>query len=256
MHQGRLGPRVLIRRIGVVTLLPEMFDALDFGVLGRAKQNSIFDFLLSNPRDFADGVHRQVDDRPYGGGPGMVMSYKPLVEALEDLKRRMLMMPKVIYASPQGKKVNHDYLKRFNQSTESVIFVAGRYEGVDERFLLGHVDEEWSIGDFVLSGGELAIMTFIDSLARFLPGCVGHQASVEQDSFASGLLDHPHYTRPEVVDGMRVPRVLLEGNHQAIKSWRYEQALKATVVKRPDLLLDRIMTEDEKKLVEQLQSEL
>lgn len=227
---------------GVVTLFPEMFKALtDFGVTGKAVEQQILQISLQNPRDFATDVHKTVDDRPYGGGPGMVMKVAPLRAAINALRQQVVasdaaVTPKVIALSPQGIRVTQSDIQRLVSETQHVIFVAGRYEGIDERLYALEVDEEWSLGDYVISGGELAAMVMIDALARLIPGVLGHAGSALEDSFVTNLLDCPHYTRPEVVDGLQVPEVLLSGNHLRIAKWRQEQQLERTRLRRPDLL--------------------
>jgi tRNA (guanine37-N1)-methyltransferase len=222
--------------LGVITLLPEMLEALNYGVVGRSIRQGLVKINHWNPREWSLGVHHQVDDKPYGGGPGMVMMYKPLAEAIQHAKANMPKSCKTIYLSPQGRKICQQDLNVIAQNEQALLFVTGRYEGIDERIITTHVDEEWSLGDFVLSGGELAAMAFIDALVRLLPGSLGHHDSAEQDSFMNGLLDHPHYTRPETIAGMNVPTVLLSGNHNAITQWRRKQSLGRTWLKRPDLL--------------------
>jgi tRNA (guanine37-N1)-methyltransferase len=222
-------------RLGIVTLFPEMFAALtDYGVVGRAFREGICSLQCWNPRDFTTDRHKTVDDRPYGGGPGMVMRVEPLAAAVA-AARQTLPEAKVIYLSPQGKVLAQSGVNGLAHSSQ-LILVAGRYEGVDERFIQGCVDEEWSIGDYVLSGGELAAMVLVDAMVRQLPGVLGHDESAQQDSFSEGLLDCPHYTRPESWDGREVPAVLLGGNHEKIRRWRQEQALQRTRERRPDLL--------------------
>ena len=220
-------------KIDILTLFPEMFSALDYGIVGRAKKNTKISVDYWNPRDFTQDKTGRVDDRPYGGGPGMVMQVQPLRDTLK--KIREINKGKVIYLSPQGKLIDQAALKQFSLQQE-LILISGRYEGIDERIIEHDVDEEWSIGDYVLSGGELAAMVMIDGLTRLLPDVLGDAESASQDSFSEALLDYPHYTRPEEIDGQRVPDVLLSGNHQAILKWRKEQALLKTTVKRPDLL--------------------
>lgn len=220
--------------IEIITLLPEMFTALNYGVIGRAIDQKIVNLNCLNPRDFTHDKHRTVDDRPYGGGPGMLMKVEPLRDAIRDAKNRQK-EAKVIYVSPQGKVFDQQAAKEM-ATRQSMIFVAGRYEGVDERLLETEIDEEWSIGDYVVSGGELPIMVMLDAILRLLPGVLGHEESAEQDSFMSGLLDCPHYTRPELVDERQVPEVLLNGNHAEIMRWRLKQALGRTYLRRPDLL--------------------
>jgi len=222
-------------KFAVITLFPEMFTALtEQGVVGRAFRESKASLLCVNPRDFTTDKHQTVDDRSYGGGPGMVMRAEPLAAALAYVKQQ-LPEAKVIYLSPQGKQLNQEATQQF-ASRHEMIFVAGRYEGVDERFIQSCVDEEWSIGDYVLSGGELAAMVLMDAVVRLLPGVLGHQESAAQDSFSEGLLDCPHYTRPESWNEQRVPEVLLSGDHEAIRRWRREQSQQRTQQRRPDLL--------------------
>ena len=222
--------------LGVVSLLPEIFASLQYGVTGRAIEQGLAKIDYWNPREWASRPYRQVDDKPYGGGPGMVMMYEPLHEAIACARNQMPSTCRTIYLSPQGRVIQQADLNQLAEKKQSLLFIAGRYEGIDERIISHHVDEEWSLGDFVLSGGELAAMVFIDALVRLLPGCLGHQASAQQDSFMNGLLDHPHYTRPAVIDGAGVPEVLLGGNHRDIERWRRKQSLGKTWLKRPDLL--------------------
>jgi tRNA (guanine37-N1)-methyltransferase len=227
-------------KVVVVTLFPEMFEAItEYGVSGRAVANGLLSLHCINPREFTHDRHQTVDDRPYGGGPGMVMMVEPLkkaVQAAQDwLFERAAAKPKVIYLSPQGRKLDQAGVMELGHCP-SIILVAGRYEGVDERFIRSVVDEEWSVGDYVLSGGELPAMIVIDALTRLLPGALGDEMSAEQDSFSTGLLDYPHFTRPPVVDGERVPAVLLSGDHKKISRWRLQQSLGRTWERRPDLL--------------------
>jgi tRNA (guanine37-N1)-methyltransferase len=227
-------------RFGVISLFPEMFAALtESGVVGRAFREQKVGLQCWNPRDFTTDKHQTVDDRPYGGGPGMVMMVEPLMAAVKEAKK-ILPQAKVVYLSPQGKRLDQPAVKEFAKC-QQIILVAGRYEGVDERFIQHCVDEEWSIGDYVLSGGELAAMVLMDAVIRQLPGVLGDDQSALQDSFSEGLLDYPQYTRPETFLGsdgntQRVPEVLLSGNHEMIRRWREQQALQRTRVKRPDLL--------------------
>ena len=222
-------------RIDVVTLFPDLFEiALRNGVTGRAVQRGIVELGLWNPRDYTADKHRTVDDRPYGGGPGMVMMVQPLRETIRTA-RAAAPHSKVIYLSPQGRRLDQAAVMEL-VARPGMILVAGRYEGIDQRLIDSEIDEEWSIGDYVLSGGELAAMVMIDVVTRLLPGVLGHEQSAEQDSFTAGLLDYPHYTRPEEMDGMKVPEVLLGGDHAAIARWRLKQALGRTWLRRPDLL--------------------
>jgi tRNA (guanine37-N1)-methyltransferase len=220
---------------GVISVLPEMFTCLQQGVCGRAIEQGLARVDVWNPRDWSSRPHRQVDDKPYGGGPGMVMMYEPMHAAILHARAQMSAHSQVVYLSPQGRQVMQGDINRLAAIKQPLIFIAGRYEGIDER-LLTHVDEEWSIGDFVMSGGELAAMAFIDAIIRLLPGALGNPGSARNDSFMSGLLDCPHYTRPESISGMRVPEVLLSGNHQEIQRFRRKQSLGRTWQKRPELL--------------------
>ena len=237
--------------IGVITLFPQMFDALTAsGISGRAVSQGRVRVRTWNPRDFTADVHRTVDDRPYGGGPGMLMKIEPLRDAITAAKAVLGSDTKVIYLSPQGRQLNQAAINRFALS-EKMILVAGRYEGVDERLIETEIDEEWSIGDYVLSGGELPAMVMMDAIIRQLPGVLGHESSAEQDSFAEGLLDYPHYTRPELYDGQRVPEVLLGGDHGKIGRWRLKQSLGRTWQRRPDLLDGRTLTVQEQQLLDE-----
>lgn len=222
-------------RFDVITLFPELVEqVIGCGVVGRAAERQLLELHCWNPRDYTLDKHRSVDDRPYGGGPGMLMKVQPLQDAIVAVRRKNP-RGRLIYLSPQGEPVNQRMLE-IQLAEESVIFLCGRYEGVDERLLSSEVDEEWSIGDYVISGGELAAMVCIDALTRLIPGALGHEASALQDSFSKGLLDCPHYTRPEEYRGERVPQVLLDGNHREIDTWRERQALGRTWQRRPELL--------------------
>ncbi len=222
-------------QIGVVTLFPEMFDAvLDYGITSRAVDQCLLEVSCWNPRDYTSDRHHTVDDRPYGGGPGMVMKIEPLRAAIQDA-RQQLSAARVIYLSPQGRRLDQAGVAELATCAQ-LILVAGRYEGIDERLLEMEVDEEWSLGDYVLSGGELAAMVMIDAVTRLLPGALGDEQSAAQDSFSSGLLDCPHYTRPEDYQGRLVPDVLRSGNHEAIRRWRLKQSLGRTQARRPELL--------------------
>jgi len=236
-------------RFDVVTLLPEMFEAARLGVTGRAFERGQAQLRLWNPRDYTHDVHRTVDDRPYGGGPGMVMKVEPLRAAILDAKRAAP-GSRVAYLSPQGCRFDQQAAAEL-AGRDGLILVAGRYEGIDERIIARCVDEEWSIGDYVLSGGELAAMVVMDAVIRLLPGVLGHEDSAAQDSYMAGLLDCPHYTRPEEIDGLRVPGVLLSGNHEEIRRWRLKQALGRTWERRPDLLAHRELTGEERKLLDE-----
>ncbi|BAU48927.1 tRNA (guanine-N1)-methyltransferase [Sulfurifustis variabilis] len=242
-------------RIDVVSIFPPMFDAVaGFGITGRAIRNGILTLRVWNPRDYTEDKHRSVDDRPYGGGPGMVMRPEPLARAIAAARSDDPRATRVLYLSPQGRRLDHAGVVEL-AARDRVILVAGRYEGVDERLLETAVDEEWSIGDFVISGGEVAAMAMIDAIARQLPGSLGDEDSAEQDSFATGLLDCPHYTRPEVYEGRAVPEVLLSGDHERIRRWRLKQALGRTWLRRPDLLAQAVLDGESRRLLEEFQSE-
>ncbi|MCL6327711.1 tRNA (guanosine(37)-N1)-methyltransferase TrmD [Pectobacterium polaris] len=241
--------------IGVISLFPEMFRAItDYGVTGRAVKNGLLNVQYWSPRDFTYDRHRTVDDRPYGGGPGMLMMVQPLRDAIHAAKAAAGEGAKVIYLSPQGRKLDQQGVHQL-ATNQKIILVCGRYEGIDERVIKTEIDEEWSIGDYVLSGGELPAMTLIDSVARFIPGVLGHQASAEEDSFADGLLDCPHFTRPEILEGMDVPAVLLSGNHAEIRRWRLKQSLGRTWLRRPELLKSLALTDEQTRLLAEFQRE-
>ncbi|MFZ0254503.1 MAG: tRNA (guanosine(37)-N1)-methyltransferase TrmD [Gammaproteobacteria bacterium] len=223
-------------QIGVISLFPQMFDVLsEYGVTARAVRRGLVRLQRWNPRDFAVDRHRLVDDRPFGGGPGMVMAVEPLRSAIRAARASMGTGTVVVYLTPQGRTLDHERVTRL-VSYGRLLLVCARYEGVDERLVLTEIDEECSIGDYVLTGGELPAMVVIDAVTRQLPGVLGHQGSALEDSFAKGLLNHPQYTRPVEIDGLRVPSVLLSGNHAAIRRWRLKQALGRTWLRRPDLL--------------------
>jgi tRNA (guanine37-N1)-methyltransferase len=235
---------------GVVSLFPEMFDAVHkHGVTGKAFKNGTLSLDFFNPREFTHDKHRTVDDRPYGGGPGMLMMVQPLTDAIQAAKNTAGEKAHVVYMSPQGKLLNHNTVLRL-ANYEKLILVSGRYEGIDERVIESQIDEEISVGDYVLSGGELPTMTLIDSIARCIPGVLGHEQSAKEDSFAEGLLDCPHYTRPESLDGQKVPSVLLSGNHEKIRQWRLMQSLGRTWQRRPELLNQLALTEEQQTLLE------
>lgn len=280
---------------GIVTLFPEMFSALNLGITGRAIEKGLITLSYWNPRDWAHNRHKSVDDRPYGGGPGMLMGVSPLREAIQAAKAEAAattatasnasfssavsasessahtlagasnnettvalattpnLSPKplkTIYVSPQGKPFTQAAAKRFSEEF-NLLFVAGRYEGIDERLIELEIDEEWSIGDYVLSGGELPIMVMLDAIIRLLPGALGHEDSASEDSFSEGLLDCPHYTRPEEVAGLRVPSVLLSGDHAAINRWRLQQRLGRSFLRRPDLLKKLNLDKNHEKLLQE-----
>ena len=238
--------------IGIISLFPEMFKAItEFGVTGRAVKQDLLQVRCWNPRDFTHDKHKTVDDRPYGGGPGMLMMVQPLRDAIQAAKQAAGEGVKVIYLSPQGRKLDQSGVQQLSQSRK-LILICGRYEGIDERLIETEIDEEWSVGDYVLTGGELPAMTLIDAVARFVPGVLGKQASAEEDSFASGLLDCPHYTRPEILDGMTVPPVLISGNHVEIRKWRLKQSLHRTLTRRPELLEGLALTDEQRVLLSQI----
>ncbi|MFT6085664.1 MAG: tRNA (guanine37-N1)-methyltransferase [Glaciecola sp.] len=243
------------QRFGVVTLFPEMFEPfLNQGVFGRAVKNGIIQVNIFNPRDYTTDKHRTVDDRPYGGGPGMLMMVQPLTDAISDAKAALGENSLVVYLTPQGQTLNQTAVQSLTQ-LPNIILVAGRYEGIDERVINALVDQEWSIGDYVLSGGELPAMVLMDSVSRLLPDVLGHSQSAVEDSFTNGLLDCPHYTRPEVLNGEVVPSVLLSGNHEKIRQWRLTKSLKRTLERRPDLLNYLALTEEQQKILTQLKCE-
>ncbi|MFC0180086.1 tRNA (guanosine(37)-N1)-methyltransferase TrmD [Thorsellia kenyensis] len=241
--------------IGVISLFPEMFQAItDYGVIGRAVKEKRLKVDFFNPRDFTHDRHQTVDDRPYGGGPGMLMMVQPLSDAILSAKSHLGEETKVIYLSPQGQKLTQTGVSTLSQHS-TLILICGRYEGIDERVIETLVDEEWSVGDYVLSGGELPAMVLIDAVVRLLPGVLGHAESAVEDSFVNGLLDHPHYTRPELLNGLQVPKVLLSGNHAEIRRWRLKQSLGRTWQRRPDLLNHLALTDEHKKLLTEYQQE-
>jgi tRNA (guanine37-N1)-methyltransferase len=244
--------------ISVVTLFPEMFTAVaESGITGRAVTNGLVNLSFTDPRDFTEDKHRTVDDKPYGGGPGMLMKVAPLKAAIAAAKQQAMASGsdcEVIYLSPQGKPLTQEILGDLAKR-EALVLVAGRYEGIDERLIECEVDAEYSIGDYVLSGGELPAMVLIDGITRLQPGAVGDDQSVQEDSFSAGLLDHPHYTRPETVEGLEVPAVLLGGNHAEIKRWRLKQAVGRTALRRPDLMEQRDLSAEEQKLLAEFLTE-
>lgn len=249
----------VLQRFDAVTLFPEMFAAIQsFGISRRAFERGLWDLKCWNPRDFTEDVHRTVDDRPYGGGPGMVMLVEPLRRAINAAKAfqssKCGQAGRVVYLSPQGRPLDHVGVMRLAREP-ALILLCGRYEGVDQRLIDAEVDEEVSIGDFVVSGGELPAMLLMDALVRQLPGALNDMTSVVEDSFVSGLLDCPHFTRPEEYDGRRVPSVLMSGNHAEIRRWRLKQALGETWRKRPDLFARRGLSREEDLLLEDFKRE-
>jgi len=241
--------------IAVVTLFPEMFHAVEsYGVTGRAVRNGLVEIFTYNPRDYAQDMRRTIDDRPFGGGPGMVMMVEPLQKAIASAKKRFT-AAKVIYLSPQGRRLEQKSVSTMTLSRE-LILVSGRYEGIDQRVLDTEIDEEWSIGDYVVSGGELPAMVLIDAMTRLLPGALGDDNSAKEDSFFHGLLDYPHYTRPEVFDGKDVPQILMSGNHEKIRRWRLKQSLGKTWEQRPDLLKGLELNNEQKELLAEYKEDL
>jgi len=241
-------------RVDVITLFPEMFSAVtEHGITRRAVEASLLELHTWNPRDYTEDKHRTVDDRPYGGGPGMVMMAPPLAKTIE-AARAQQPDAKLIYLSPQGKRLDHRSVIELSQR-DGLILLAGRYEGIDERLIESEVDEEYSIGDYVISGGELAAMVLIDAVTRQLPGALGDKDSAAEDSFVAGLLDTPHYTRPEDWQGRMVPDVLLSGDHAKIKRWRLKQALGRTWLRRPELFEGRELSKEERELLEEFKRE-
>ncbi len=247
-------------RIQVISLFPDMIEqACRVGVLGRALQTGKLALQCWNPRDFTHDRHRTVDDRPYGGGPGMLMKVQPLADAIEAAQQTARQASgedaRVIYLSPQGQPLTQAKVKSLAQDDAELVLIAGRYEGIDERIIEHYVDEEISIGDYVLSGGELPALVLIDAMARMLPGVLGDEDSAEQDSFMDGILDCPHYTRPESVNGGDVPKVLLGGDHQAIARWRLKQALGRTWLRRPDLIAAAQLDDEKQALLDEFINE-
>lgn len=228
-------------------------QVVNYGVVGRAADQGLIDLQCWNPRDFTVDKHRTVDDRPYGGGPGMLMKVQPLEETIRAVREKNP-QAQLVYLSPQGKPVDQDMLAK-QVDAQSVIFLCGRYEGIDERLIQQEVDQEWSIGDYVISGGELAAMVCIDAMTRLIPGALGHEQSAQQDSFSDGLLDYPHYTRPEEYKGMKVPEVLMNGNHRHIEDWRERQSLGRTWQRRPDLLEHKVLDDRQQALLNDFKDE-
>jgi tRNA (guanine37-N1)-methyltransferase len=249
-------------QIEVITLFPEMVNTVtEYGITSRAVKRGLLRVNTWNPRDYTSDNHRTVDDRPYGGGPGMVMMAEPLSAAITDARGEFEPgnTPRVIHLSPQGRKLDQKGVMELAQQ-QHLILIAGRYEGIDERVIDKEVDEEWSIGDYVLSGGELPAMVLIDVLTRTLPGALGHEDSASEDSFFNGLLDYPHYTRPErigpeEIDGQPVPEVLLSGNHEDIRRWRLQEALGRTWLRRPDLLENLDLDDEQQDLLKSFKQE-
>ncbi len=239
----------------VVTLFPQMVEqGSAYGVLGRALQRGLIELSTTDPRDFAKDTHRTVDDRPYGGGPGMVLKVEPLRSAIRHARSTAPAGSRTIYLSAQGRGLDQGYAQELAR-LPGLLLVAGRYEGVDERLIECEIDEELSLGDYVMSGGEIAALAVMDVITRLLPGALGHGESADQDSFMQGLLDYPHYTRPEEIDGMAVPRALIGGNHAEIERWRMKQSLGRTWLRRPDLLAKLNLTERQRELLDEFIAE-
>lgn len=239
---------------GIVSLFPEMFTAFESGITGRAIKKGLIELHFFNPRHYTKDKHQTVDDKPYGGGPGMLMMAKPLLSAIQQAKLAAKIKPKTIYLSPQGKTFNQESASMLSRES-ALIFVAGRYEGIDERILHQEVDEEWSIGDYILTGGELPTLVMMDAITRLIPGVVGDEESITQESFATGLLKYPQFTRPETIEDLSVPEILLSGHHRDIHKWRLKQSLGRTWLKRPDLLNKKQLTSEEKTLLSEFISE-
>jgi tRNA (guanine37-N1)-methyltransferase len=248
-------------QLGIVTLFPEMFAAVtDHGISGRAVRSGLMNLELFNPRDYTTDKHRTVDDKPFGGGPGMLMKTEPLIASIAaarqvvSQKQTVGEKARVIYLSPQGKTLKQDSIIDLAKR-ESMVLLCGRYQGIDNRVLENEIDEEWSLGDFVISGGELAAMTLIDAMTRFQPGALGDEGSALEDSFSNGLLHSPEYTRPQSIAGSDVPEVLLSGDHEAIRKWRMKQSLGATWLKRPDLLQAMSLEIEQEELLEKFKQD-
>jgi len=244
-------------KFNVITIFPDqLLQTLEFGVIGRAIENKIIELNFIDPREFSDNDYGSIDDKAYGGGPGMVMQVEPILSSIEKVKKESKNNIQTVFLSPQGEQYTQKHAELFMKQSE-IIIVSGRYEGFDERVIgLTKNSVEISIGDYVLSGGEIASSVIIDSITRLIPGVLGDEQSAVQDSFTSGLLDHPHYTRPEIIKDKEVPNVLLSGNHEAIKRWRLKQSIVTTFKKRPDLLKQRKLSKDEQKLLDEYLEEL
>ncbi len=241
-------------RVDIVTIFPEAFAPLQVSIVGRARGRGLLDVRIHDLRDFTADRHRQVDDEPYGGGPGMVMKPEPFFAAVESLRAETSIAPRVLLPSPQGRPVTQEWLRTLSRDPHLVL-LCGHYEGVDERVAQGLGAEEISLGDYVLSGGELPAMVIVDGLARLLPGVVGDEQSVAQDSFTAGLLDFPHYTRPPEFGGLRVPEVLLSGHHEQIRRWRRKEQLRRTRARRPDLLHEELLSAEDRGLLAEIDRE-
>jgi tRNA (guanine37-N1)-methyltransferase len=242
-------------RVDFVTLFPDMVrGACEFGVIGRAVREKMVQIEFWNPRDFATDRYRTVDDRPYGGGPGMLLKVEPLRTTIRSVRQRSVVGAPVLLMSPQGTRLDQSAVRRL-ANLPGLVLVSGRYEGIDERLIESEIDEEWSIGDYVVSGGELPALVLFDAVVRLLPGVLGDDASAQQDSYMEGLLDCPHFTRPDEVDGRKVPDILHSGDHERIRRWRLKQALGRTWQRRPDLLAKKELDSEQQKLLEEFQKE-
>ncbi|QCI27260.1 tRNA (guanosine(37)-N1)-methyltransferase TrmD [Buchnera aphidicola] len=237
--------------IGIISIFPKIFHSvINYGIIKKAIKKKIISINIWNLRHFSNNIYGKIDDHPYGGGPGMVMTPKPLQYAIKTIK---IFSPKntiVIYLSPQGKKINQNIINKISKK-KSIILICGRYEGIDERIINNYVDEEWSIGDYIVSGGELPAMIIIDSISRLLPGIL-KKYSIQKESFYSGLLDYPHYTRPKDLNGNHVPKILLSGNHKYIQKWKLKQALKNTFLKRPDLFKKINLSKEQENILKKI----
>lgn len=241
---------------GIISIFPEMFYSItNYGVIARSIRNGILSIKIWNPRRFTTDRYQKIDDRPYGGGSGMLMLIQPFKKAIEQAKYVLGYNTKVVYLSPQGRRLNQKHVCKFSCNNQALILVCGRYQGIDERLIKMEVDEEWSIGDYILSGGELAAMVLIDTIARMLPGTLNNQESIKSDSFSNNRLDCPYYSRPKNFQGMQVPNVLLSGNHNNISLWRLKQSLGNTWIKRPDLLKKSKLTRQEQDLLTEFKNE-
>lgn len=242
-------PHKTLIEFNIVSIFPEMFNAIkNYGIISKAIKKNIIKITIWNPRDYTSDQYHTIDDRPYGGGSGMLMKVKPLLMAIEYAKKKIKKNAKIIYLSPQGKKLNQKSVEKLSKIS-SFILICGRYKGIDERLILSSIDEEWSIGDYITSGGELPAMIFIDTLSRLIPDLIGKKKYIQEDSFYNGLLDCPQYTRPNIINGMHVPKILLSGHHAKIKRWKLKQSLGVTWLKRPDLLKIIDLSKEQKILL-------
>lgn len=244
-----------MQTIGVITLMPEFFECLRFGVIGKAIDKGVIQLRLFNLRNWAKGNYKKVDDAPYGGGAGMVLTYEPMRDAIQAAKNEMPKNTKVVYLSPRGKPIQQATFKEEAKKLQPILFISARYEGIDERIIEKFVDEHWSLGDYVISNGDMAAMVMIDAIGRLLPEGLQNDESPIDESFSDGILEYPHYTRPQVIDGLKVPDVLINGDHAQISTWRRKQALGKTWLTRPDLLEDIELTEFDEQLLKEFKNE-